>query len=71
MRLIPRLATLAIGDGSERISSSSLMGFSLENYVVTQRKHRDALKYDLSENKIIRWPYKSTCEITAKENLYF
>lgn len=71
MQLIPHLAILAIGDGSELISSSSLMGFSLENYVATQRKHKDALKYHLSENKIIRRPYKSTHEITAKENLYF
>lgn len=34
-------------------------------------ENRDTLKYHLSENKIISWPYKSTCEITDKENLYF
>jgi len=45
--------------------------FSLENYVVTQRKQRNVLKYHLSENMIAHWHYKSMCEITAKENLYF
>lgn len=47
MQLIPRLAILAVGVGSECISSSTLMGLALENYVVTQRKQRDALKYHL------------------------
>lgn len=65
------VAILAVGVGKECISSSSPMWFSLEDSMISQRKHRDTLKYPLSENKIISWPTKSTWEITARENLYF
>lgn len=64
-------AILAVGVGKECISSFSLMWFSLEDSVISQRKHRDTLKYPLSENKIISWPKESTWEIMARENVYF